>query len=199
MLGTERQPSSNSSVPRRATISGLTKLCGALRSSEMSMTMARLKTFTWGAARPMPGASYMVCNMSSSRVRYSSSTRATGWEGSLCEIHQCLNRTAEYTASRLMIPKLFKRAPPIEPAIAFGYTPANDLERANYDHTECCVDVAAHLCLVHGRASRHRRTHPRSSRSLCGGEGRHALGHLRAIPARSLEVAGCVEDQSADR
>ena len=37
-------------------------------SSLTSMTMKRWCTSTWLAARPMPGASYMVSNMSSSRV-----------------------------------------------------------------------------------------------------------------------------------
>src|SRR5579872_1795064 len=62
------------------TICGLTKKRGCFGSSprEMSMTMTRLATPTWMAARPMPGAAYMVASMSSISRRRSSSTAATG-------------------------------------------------------------------------------------------------------------------------
>ena len=42
--------------------------------------MTRLGTPIWMAARPMPGASYMVSSMSSMRARSSSSTVSTGFE-----------------------------------------------------------------------------------------------------------------------
>ena len=51
---------------------------GSLLSSEMSITINCLCTLTWVAARPMPGASYMVSNMSSINARRASSTDSTG-------------------------------------------------------------------------------------------------------------------------
>ncbi len=41
------------------------------------MTSTRLGTSTWIAARPMPGAAYIVASMSSIRRRRPSSTAAT--------------------------------------------------------------------------------------------------------------------------
>jgi hypothetical protein len=44
----------------------------------MSITITRRWTSTWVAARPMPGAAYMVSAMSSISERTSASTSATG-------------------------------------------------------------------------------------------------------------------------
>ena len=55
-------------MPSRARISGLISASGCLRVSLTSMTSTRLCTFTCVAARPMPGAAYMVSNMSSMSV-----------------------------------------------------------------------------------------------------------------------------------
>ena len=51
---------------------------GVSFSSARSSTIARLSTPTWFAARPMPGAAYIVSSMSSSRRRTVSSTTETG-------------------------------------------------------------------------------------------------------------------------
>ena len=48
--------------------------------SPRSITSTRLGTPTWIAARPMPGASYIVSNMSAISARSSSSTFSTGEE-----------------------------------------------------------------------------------------------------------------------
>ena len=67
-------PGSTGSPPRGSllssdvqTISGLMKTCGSFGSSFLarSMVTTRLGTPIWIAASPMPGASYMVSNMSS--------------------------------------------------------------------------------------------------------------------------------------
>ena len=42
------------------------------------MTITRTGSPTWMAARPMPGAAYMVSSMSSISARRASSTSATG-------------------------------------------------------------------------------------------------------------------------
>jgi hypothetical protein len=63
--GTDRQPSSYTCTPSRATILGLISTCGWSRSALRSITTTRLATPTWVAARPMPLAAYMVCAMSS--------------------------------------------------------------------------------------------------------------------------------------
>ena len=78
MPGTDRQPSSLSSVPDWAMISGLMNTRSWSWVSEMSMTMTRSCTSTWVAASPMPGAAYMVSAMSSTSVRMRSSTAFTG-------------------------------------------------------------------------------------------------------------------------
>ena len=44
------------------------------------MVTTRTGTPTWIAASPMPGASYMVSNMSATSVRMSSSILPTGFE-----------------------------------------------------------------------------------------------------------------------
>jgi hypothetical protein len=49
-------------------------------SPPTSSTRSRRGTLTWTAARPTPGAAYIVSNMSSIRRRSSSSTRSTGSE-----------------------------------------------------------------------------------------------------------------------
>ena len=49
------------------------------RPRAVSTTMMRRATPTWGAARPMPGAAYMVSSMSSMSRRTSSSTWSTGF------------------------------------------------------------------------------------------------------------------------
>ena len=46
------------------------------------MVMSRSGTPTWIAARPMPGASYMVSSMSSASSRISGVTASTGLETS---------------------------------------------------------------------------------------------------------------------
>src|SRR5438128_9012463 len=46
----------------------------------MSMTITRLGTPTWIAARPIPGAAYIVSSMSSISARRSSSTVVTGFD-----------------------------------------------------------------------------------------------------------------------
>jgi hypothetical protein len=76
--GTDRQPSSVSSTPSRARISGLMSTSGWSRGSLTSMTMMRWCTLTWVAARPMPGAAYMVSSMSSISWPSSASKVATG-------------------------------------------------------------------------------------------------------------------------
>ena len=53
--GTDRQPSSVSATPSRDRISGLMNTSGSFRSSDTSMTIRRLWTSTWVAARPIPG------------------------------------------------------------------------------------------------------------------------------------------------
>src|SRR5690606_37705723 len=78
MPGTERQPSWQTCSPERSVISGLMNTSGWSCSSDTSITMKRWWTSTWLAARPMPGAAYLVSNMSS-RSRWNSGvvTRAT--------------------------------------------------------------------------------------------------------------------------
>ena len=51
-----------------------------LSGSCRSMTSSRFATPTWIAARPMPGAAYIVANMSSISDRSASSTASTGEE-----------------------------------------------------------------------------------------------------------------------
>ena len=62
--------------------SGLMKTCGAGGSPSLarSMTSMRSGSPTWIAARPMPGASYMVSSMSSASFSSGASTRSTGLE-----------------------------------------------------------------------------------------------------------------------
>ena len=78
--GRLRQPSSAvARSPERQTISGLTSTIGRRSSpSATSSTTSRSETPTCGAASPMPGALYMVSNMSAASWRSASSTRATG-------------------------------------------------------------------------------------------------------------------------
>src|SRR5689334_2802337 len=52
--------------------------CGSSSSRAMSTTITRLSAPTCGAARPMPGALYIVSSMSSISRRTSASTFATG-------------------------------------------------------------------------------------------------------------------------
>jgi len=61
---------------------GLTKICGSWASSffDRSSTITRFGTPTWIAASPMPGALYMVSNMSSTSLRMLASTRLIGSE-----------------------------------------------------------------------------------------------------------------------
>ena len=76
--GTDRQPSSPTCSPSSATISGLISTSSAFFSSETSMTINCLCTSTWVAARPIPGASYMVSAMSAARRRMPSSIFVIG-------------------------------------------------------------------------------------------------------------------------
>ena len=64
MPGTDRQPSSVTPVPSASRICGLQNTMGSCRPSETSMTIKRLWKSTWVAASPIPGAAYMVSNMS---------------------------------------------------------------------------------------------------------------------------------------
>ena len=65
--GTLRQPSSSSCIPSSSTNSGLTNTIrsSGLRPSDRSTTKIRSDTPICGAARPMPGAAYIVSIMSS--------------------------------------------------------------------------------------------------------------------------------------
>ena len=56
-------------------------MIGVLGASSLagSMTISRRETPICGAARPMPGASYMVASMSSISRRSSASTRSMGF------------------------------------------------------------------------------------------------------------------------
>ena len=58
--GTDKQPSSDSMVSPKLEMIGLIKTCSWSWVSEISMTTTRFVTFTWVAAKPMPGAAYMV-------------------------------------------------------------------------------------------------------------------------------------------
>ena len=53
--GTDRQPSSVCASPSRARISGLIRTSGALRSSEMSMTITRFVHVDLRRRQPDPG------------------------------------------------------------------------------------------------------------------------------------------------
>ena len=78
MPGTDRQPSSASVLPSRSMISGLTKTIGwsaPWRRRRRGRAGARSPG---SAARPTPGAAYMVSSMSSISRRTRSSTVATG-------------------------------------------------------------------------------------------------------------------------
>ena len=61
-------------------ISGLMNTSGLRVSSffDKSMMMTRLATPTWMPASPMPGAAYMVSNISSTSLRRLASMRLTG-------------------------------------------------------------------------------------------------------------------------
>src|SRR5215469_11874309 len=78
--GSERQPSSSYCWPSRWMISGLMRTTFASGSflKEMSMTVRRCERPICGAARPMPCASYMDSNISSTRVFSLSSNTVTG-------------------------------------------------------------------------------------------------------------------------
>src|SRR5215204_4563344 len=79
----ERQPSSCTFISSEdQVISGLMNACGAFSSSFLarSMVTKRKGSPIWIAASPMPGASYMVSNMSSASLRTDASTFATGLE-----------------------------------------------------------------------------------------------------------------------
>ena len=78
---------STGSLPRRRadrhparTISGLISTSGCCSSSSpaVSSTTRRREWPIWGAARPIPGAAYIVSSMSSASRRSSSSTRSIG-------------------------------------------------------------------------------------------------------------------------
>jgi hypothetical protein len=75
--GTDRQPSSQSASPLASRISGLTNTRNSSCVAEISMTITLLCTSTWVAARPTPGAAYMVSAMSLINLRILSSTRST--------------------------------------------------------------------------------------------------------------------------
>src|SRR5262245_58998829 len=55
--------------------------CPGSSPTERSITMTRRGTAIWGAARPMPGAAYIVSIMSATSVRMSPSISPTGSEG----------------------------------------------------------------------------------------------------------------------
>ena len=67
-----------SDTPVASTISGLTSTTSESRRSETSTTMICLCTSTWVAARPMPGAAYMVSAMSATSFFRPSSKTVTG-------------------------------------------------------------------------------------------------------------------------
>ena len=75
--GTERHPSSLVCIPPRTSIVGLIKTSGSLCSADTSMTIIRLWTFTCVAARPLPGAAYIVSNRSSTKLETEVVTRST--------------------------------------------------------------------------------------------------------------------------
>ena len=58
---------------------GLTKQWGERLSDDVSTTITRNWTSIWFAARPIPGAAYMVSNMSSIRVPKLASKLVTAW------------------------------------------------------------------------------------------------------------------------
>ncbi len=79
MPGTDRQPSSVTPTPSALRISGLQNTSGSCLFSETSMTIKRLWKSTWVAARPTPGAAYMVSNMSAANLARASSNTSTGF------------------------------------------------------------------------------------------------------------------------
>src|SRR5690606_22146691 len=78
--GTERQPSSITCSPSVSTSRGLI-IVRAPSPSLASKTAIRSPTPIWGAAKPTPGASYMVSFMSSTSLRILSSISSTGFAG----------------------------------------------------------------------------------------------------------------------
>src|SRR5438445_6836058 len=83
MPGKERHPSSPSCLPSCATTSGLiiTTRCEGSFPPEQSITNRRLGTPTCTAARPTPGAAYIVSNMLLTSFLRSSSNLVTGSAG----------------------------------------------------------------------------------------------------------------------
>src|SRR5439155_24191215 len=83
MPGNERQPSSPSCFPSWATTSGLimTIRCAGSLPPEQSITNRRLGTPTCTAARPTPGAEYIVSNISSTSFFKSPLNLVTGSAG----------------------------------------------------------------------------------------------------------------------
>ena len=73
--GTDRQPSTQLWLPSLATMTGFTIFSGP---SPQSITTTRRKIPTCGAARPTPGAAYMVSSISSKSVSRRSSNFVTG-------------------------------------------------------------------------------------------------------------------------
>src|SRR5674476_985179 len=61
-----------------ATISGLISVSSLSRESDASMTITCRCTSTWVAARPTPGAAYMVSAMFATKLRMLAFTSATG-------------------------------------------------------------------------------------------------------------------------
>src|SRR5688572_11005787 len=79
----DRQPSSSRCSPSFSTMRGLMSLmtCPCFSPTDRSMTITRRGTPICGAARPMPGAAYMVATMSSISACTDSSMTGTGSEG----------------------------------------------------------------------------------------------------------------------
>src|ERR1700716_2459738 len=83
MPGNDRQPSSPSCLPSMLTTSGLiiTTRCAGSLPPEQSITNRRLGTLTCTAARPTPGAEYIVSNMLLTSFLRLSSNLVTGSAG----------------------------------------------------------------------------------------------------------------------
>src|SRR5260221_1674687 len=96
----ERQPSSCRCSPSFSTNSGFTRVmsCPLVAPTETSITITRRGTPICGAARPTPGAAYIVATMSSTRDRIPASISPTGRAGA------CSAGWPYFTMSRIAMP-----------------------------------------------------------------------------------------------
>src|SRR5262249_42405754 len=170
------------------------KTCNWSRVAEISITMTRLWTSTWVAARPTPGAAYIVSAMSLINLRILSSTRAT-LAASLCKRGSGYRKMGNSAMEKLanLIDYMQNLNQYLTSRPAGDRRAAHSLQMgAHHGQNNYIPDFVADSARVRDCGSAG--TQGQRPRPLHRCRGRHAVEHRRALSPEPLAMARDLED-----